>query len=745
MRAAARPYDPPHMTRLAPRSALLAAAVLLALTWGTWLRHADPRIVLLDDLGREHVPKMAWVYAHPWSAYGPKAPLYNLGTADFHRDADHTLPLVAPALVAVLGRLAPGDPVALALFEWRLTGVLLLGALAGVYGLLRREGVAPPLALAGAATYVASAPLFGEWSHTPFFRALLLVPVAVLALRAATTTGGWIAWSTAALAVVASAAQTVTCFVAAGLPFAFCAATALVERSRLRAALGSGHATVTRVLLPPLGALAVAVALLAPAYHQTAEALAASAHTARLATDDVHFLKYAMVGADWIRPGEVVQWWWGGPFLLAGLALLAASRGAVPLSALARVGLVLGGAGLVLLAVSAATLRLLGYEEGRVVFAGMPVRPPAALALLVRTPTRSWLVFAHLGLALAAFAHVDAWTKADLGAALRRRHAWAAGALVGVAAGLGGVLSAVPVASAGVTVILGAAVLAALLRPRLGPWLVTGIASLCAVAAAHAFLQERAAFIPNGERLGEAHRALASASLPDLRGRYDHRVMVLARDLENACFVLDASCAGGYPARSMPREPVRFLEDAGVAHARELPYLVSFDAPQLQATGLADLLGIRFWLLDSGPGRPLGRGPGGDLVLVETPSAFPRAWPLLVRHEVATWPEAVRLVLELGRTGRLRREGVVPPGLGALPAGPEPPRVVVRAVRAGSILLHTASQHPFVVATNEFHAAGWRLVSGRTALPTVAVNAAFLGGLVPGGEHEVHFVEGGTP
>ncbi|HVR30071.1 MAG TPA: hypothetical protein VMS86_11115, partial [Thermoanaerobaculia bacterium] len=180
-----------------------------------------------------------------------------------------------------------------------------------------------------------------------------------------------------------------------------------------------------------------------------------------------------------------------------------------------------------------------------------------------------------------------------------------------------------------------------------------------------------------------------------------------------------------------------------------LPYWLYLDYALLIENGIAQMLGIRWWILpadvmDGGVLLTDERDPG-PLRLHEARGVFSKGWALESWETAESFDHAVTRVMALGRAGELRRRGVVqtpeegplelPAAAGA--AGGADPTVELLGVEPGRLRFRVESESPTVLATNEFFHPDWTARAEGRSLPIVRVNAAFVGAVVPGGVNEV--------
>lgn len=735
------------------------AAVLVVLATLTWVVHArvtDPDVTFADDVGGEHVPKAAHAYANTSEGLGTAAPLYHAGVADHRLDGTHSLPVLLPVVNAALATVAPREVGALATFEWRLTSGALLAGLLATYVLLRREGARSALALCGSTSYMLSGALVGEWGHHAFARSVMLLPLLALALGAAGQADRVLPWLFVTAGAVLVLGQTFnSAIVVVVLTAVFAVHAALEGRLGRRSALGA------------LAAACVVLAAVGPAYLRAAGALGASAHLASWRSHPDVFVEYARFGTEWFDAAEL---------LLAGGSTPAGGAGALPMAGL-LVGLAgaLGVGGRPRMAPTAASLMermgrtllvvgLLATWATRIprevlvtLREGVRVGPlrlalPDAAGPLFHTPTRTWLVLATFGLALAGTLQAERWVRGES----PRRLLWAALALyalllVGATLGAPSPPSAARIAGsiALVAGMLGGLAVLGRGAPEWRPAAGFAIATMALGTAAWSAERHLQKSMPGeGARLLRLHEDVRRNVPREVWGRLEHRLVTNVTGLDNVVFYLGSSGLGGYPARLVPPEPIGFYQRLGVLSGMRLPYTLDLDLGRLRATGLADLLGVRYWLVSGpwpvgDPGRVVSTAIDPPLRFVETRTAFRKAWAVHTVH--AQDAEPISQLLALGREGRLATEGLVPATVaGAIPgreAGAAAARADVLSVEPGRIRVHTDSPVPFVVATNEFYHPRWAVRSGGAPLARVRVNLAFLGTVVGAGRHQVQFTK----
>jgi hypothetical protein len=771
------------------------AAVALLFVGVTAVLHfsiRDPYRIYCEDIEHEFLPQKAYTYDHPWEAFAARpTPSCNFGASNY---LTHGGPAaVLPVLTSLLARVAPRDPRGLALFEWRITSLYVLVSMAALFLFLRLIGADAALAAAVACSYPFAYTTFHEWRHADLTRGRLAIAPVLLGLLTATRFGGYRGWLFLALTVIACMGQASQFYWMAALVAYWMIATAWLERARLRAILRAEGARALRRLGPPLAALAVVATALGPMYLQVRAAMEGSALTAELTVHPERLLQYLEYGRNWFSltglltvERGLLPWSVAGLCLWAGAALWARrrspSRAPDPTSAatpFARLGLPLFVVALLLAFVPDLSAELLEVRDGRLEWAFAPVAAPVALAFLFHTTQRTWLVLAQIGALIAGVAAITSWIE-DRRPARHRLGQLAAGlavfvAMVGAATWLTSQPWAQPAqwrALAAVAAVLAAAHASAApgRTRRLGQAALLALGVLLA-ARLSAFHYERGS--RGCRRAGADAAALLArdqavlARIPDqVRGLRQHRLFG-----EKWCYYLDASCALSYPLRTLPRDVLRFFAAAGAVDGVRLPYWMNLDYPFLIESGIAQMLGIRWWIVPddvmaNGGVLLAEAGAVGGLRLLEARNPFAKAWTLESWETAGSFEDAVARVVALGRAGELERRGVVQgpnegpadltrldvarsgaadpaapplqePGSDPRAASATPPAVEVLAVEPGQLRLRVRNPTPALLATNEFFHPDWTAQVDGDAVPVWRINAAFVGAVVPAGDHEV--------
>ena len=753
------------------RIALLALAWFALVVGALHLSVTDPYRVYCEDIENGFLPQTAYTYRHPREAFeGRPTPSCNFGTANYLTDGRPAALL--PIAATLLGRAAPRDPWNLALFEWRATRLFLLASMAALFLFLRRAGADAALAAAVASCYPFAFTVFYEWRHPDLLRGRVLIAPVVLGLWAATRRGGYRGWLLLAGAVVVCMAQAAQLYWVGALVAYWIADSAWLDRRLLLARIRTLGPRVVRYALPPLVALVLVALALAPIYLRGQAVMRDSAFFQEFDRDPGHFFYYLRDGRSWFSLVELttlergfLPWSLAGLSLLGGVFLWRRGRGGFadwPDDArrLVVLGLPLFAGSLLLSFVPHLPSELFAVRDGRVHWAFAPLAVPTAFAVVFHTTVRTWLVLAEIGGLLAGVGALAAWSASPR--SVRDRGGELAASLALFAA----VSAAIGLASGGAW-------------PEPGHWralaAIAGVYAAVALTASCAGRPRRlaqAATLALGALLAthaaashyEAGKRRCSRGVTDALVELRRDQAILARvpdEVRNQrqyrlfgdkwCYYLDAPCALSYGLRTLPSDVVRFFRAIGAVRDVRLPYWLHLDYAMLLESGIAQMLGIRWWILpadilESGPLLTDEGDVGPPLRLLEAKGAFAKGWALESWETAASFDDAAARVVALGRAGELGRRGVVqtreegpldsPDGSGAPADGGAPSAELVSA-EPGALLFRVRSDAGTILATNEFFHRAWTAeIAGRPA-PVVRVNAAFAGVEVPAGAHQV--------
>ena len=776
---AAAPADPTSTASAQSRTSwwthLGVLALFVLVTAGLHFRFVDPYRLYCEDIEHNFLPQTVYTYLHPWEAFqGRPTPSCNFGSSNYLVDGGTAA--VVPVAAAALSRLAPRTPGDLARFEWRITSLHVLLSMVALYLFLRELGAGTGLAAAIACSFPFTFTIFHEWRHVDLLRGRLLLAPVLLGLALATRRGGYRGWLALAAALVVCMAQANQLYWVAVLVVYWLAATAWRERSGLRALAAGDRVLLLRRCLPPLIALAAVVLALAPMYARGRAAIRQSALYDELARDSDRALYYLRDGRDWFSPADLAAVDRGFlPWSVAGLCVGASAvvcrrlRGGPPRAN----GPTPAGSGIDGFALGAPLLvgsTLLAFvphlpdgvfavrgDRLEWAFAAAAVAPELTIAF--HTTVRTWLVLAEIGALLAGTGLLVAWVARP--AALRDRTIDVAGGLLlfGGVLAAGGALSGrfwAATSHGNALLVVAGMLIAALLATRPRPLRILGQAALILMGVAFAARASSLHYEVGMERCryGEANAAallardetLLARVPAEVRGQRVHRLFG-----EKWCYYLDAPCALSYVMRTLPRDVLRFFEAAGAVEDARLPYWLHLDYALLLESGIAQMLGIRWWILPADVMESgvllTDEGSPQPLRLLEARGAFSKGWALESWETAASFDAAMIRVMELGRAGQLATRGVVQtaaegpaplPEAGAVTAGAT--AVDLLGNEPGRLSFRVRSTLPTVLATNEFFHPDWRVsVGGEPPAVPARINAAFVGAPVPAGEHEIVF------
>lgn len=753
------------------RATLAILGLFIAVTWLLHFRLTDPRFLYCEDIAHYFLPTKAYTYQHPLEAFaGRPTPSTHFGSATFTLGGPA---VVFPLLPALAARIAPQEPSSLMGFEWGITSLYVIASMTALFFFLSRAKVPTALAAAVACTYPWLYTIFIEWRHVDLLRGRLMLPLVLLGLFLATTKGGYAYWALLAAATVICMGQAFALYWVGALVCLWLAIHAWLERRTLLERLHGEGLLAIRRAGPPLLSLSLVSLALLPMYLRSRGAIEESAFLGQMASDPERLLDYLYRGHDWFTFADLLKPGRGlAPWSIAGISLLVAvmingRRGrrqviegevwAAPdeLRPLRRIGGPLFLVSLALSFLPEVPFDLFAIRGDRLEWSFLPLAVTPSAAIFFHTTQRTWLVLAEIGGLLLGVGYLAEWTLRPSTPGRRRVEVAVA---VGVYALLLFLAHALSRATLTIDVAVAVLVIAAVLavatlagqpgaRPYLGSAALIVAGLLFSWRFADQSYQTGALHCSQGVKDARITLARDESILKrvpeEVRHQREYRLLG-----EKWCYYLDTPCALSYSLHWMPREVFDFFEATDLVREVNLPYWMILDYPRMLELGIAQMMGIRWWIL---PGRLM---PGGipltdendpeNLHFFEAADAFPKGWALSSWEIVQSFEEAAQRLVNLAGSAELRRHGILTSTQGgALPEPPDSQRGDLRAsidlvdAKPGELLFQAETSAPTVLATNEFFHQNWRAVVDGNPVPVLRVNASFVAVALGPGRHEV--------